>query len=384
MSLNEGAYAPQVVAGQPSWKFQSDLVEAYVTRTAGMLAPVTFRLGERTVQPYSIAPWAEEPRDPANPVMINTLRGDFFCAPFGGNDEPYDGVQYPAHGETANLDWTLDELSVTSAGSVIRLSLDGQARKAHFEKRLELRTGQTVVYSRNKISGASGPMDYGHHATLKFPGTPGCARISTSPFVYGQVCAKPFELAELGGYQSLRQAAEFTSLERVPMISGEFADLTTYPARLGFEDLLTMINEQGSEFAWSAAAVASHGYCWFALKDPAVLRDTILWLSNRGRHYAPWSSRHVSVLGIEETTSNFHFGIADSANPNPLTEKGFVTSVNLDPEKPLVVNYIQGVAAIGPDFDRVAKIERIDGGVKLTADSGASVTTAVDVDFLKG
>ncbi|HEY3332367.1 MAG TPA: hypothetical protein VGK19_20225 [Capsulimonadaceae bacterium] len=377
------AYPTVTVAGQPSWKFTSDTVEAYVTRKAGMLAPVYFTLGDRHVQPFSVAPWAEEPVDETLPALLQVLRGDFFCAPFGGNDEPADGVMYPPHGEPANADWTLEAMDIDECGSTIRMSLEGKVRKAHYEKRLSVRSGQTVVYSRHTISGGSGPMAIGHHATLKFPDVPECAAISTSPFVYGQVCSKPFEVAAKKGYQTMKQSGEFYALDQVPLISGEVTDISVYPSRLGFEDLVMIVAAPG-DFAWTAAAVPSEGYCWFGLKDPNVLRNTVFWMSNGGRHYSPWSGRHTGVLGLEETTSNFHLGQADSSAPNALTEKGYPTAVELSADKPCVVNYIMGCVAIGTDFDRVATIERTATGIKLTAKSGAVMETSVDVEFLYG
>jgi len=56
--------------------------------------------------------------------------------------------------------------------------------------------------------------------------------------VFGQVFPQAFERPENGGYSFLKPGAEFKSLDAVPAINGETADLTRYPARRGFEDLL--------------------------------------------------------------------------------------------------------------------------------------------------
>jgi hypothetical protein len=123
---------------------------------------------------------------------------------------------------------------------------------------------------------------------------------------------------------------------------------------------------------------------WFALKDPKVLRETVFWMSNRGRHYAPWSSRHLNVMGIEDVTANFHFGLAASASANPISSKGWPTCVTLDPRQPLVVNYIMGVAAIPTGFDRVAAIEPGADGktITLRSESGRKAVATVDLGFL--
>src|SRR3982750_3541530 len=96
--------------GQVGWSFGSDRVKGFLTRTGGHLAPVVFKLGRKSVQPFSITPWGNE-RLPADiPMMLRVARGDFFCAPFGGNASPYRGERHPAHGDTANLDWTFETL----------------------------------------------------------------------------------------------------------------------------------------------------------------------------------------------------------------------------------------------------------------------------------
>ena len=57
-------------------------------------------------------------------------------------------------------------------------------RKGRVLKELSVRSGQNVIYSRHTVSGMRGPMNFGHHATLRFPSTGGL--ISTSTFAHGQ------------------------------------------------------------------------------------------------------------------------------------------------------------------------------------------------------
>jgi hypothetical protein len=245
--------------------------------------------------------------------------------------------------------------------------------------------GQNTIYSQHVVSGMSGPMNLGHHAMLKFPDAPGSGLLSTSHFVYGQVFPHAFELPENGGYSWLKQGAEFKSLEKVPTLNGETADLTRYPARRGFEDLVMMVSDAELPFAWTAVAFPKERYVWFALKDPRVLHETVFWLSNGGRHYPPWSSRHVNVMGLEEVTSNFHLGLAESARKNPISRKGFPTCLSLNPRKPLVVPYIMGVATIPAGFDRVASIQAVPGNqaIFLQSASGKQTRAAVDIGFLR-
>jgi hypothetical protein len=226
-------------------------------------------------------------------------------------------------------------------------------------------------------------MTIGHHAMLKFPDEPGSGVISTSRFVYGQVFPQPVERPENLGYSVLMPGYEFDTLERVQTITGEMTDLSRYPARRGFEDLVIMASDANVPFAWTAVAFAKQRFVWFALKDPRVLRSTILWISNGGRHYAPWSSRHVGVLGLEEVTADFHFGLAESVQDNPIRRHGIATHVDLDPQRPTVVNYITAIAQIPERFDRVASIERVGKDeVEIRSSNGEIIRSPIDVSFL--
>jgi len=372
----------KIILGQPSWRVASDRVEAFVTELGGQIAPITFDRQGRKIAPYSVAPWAEEKLN--MPAILRALRGDFFCLPFGGNATPYRGERHPMHGETCNAKWRLEAEQNGGGRHSLHLSLKTLVRPGRVDKEICLADGEDTVYSRHTISGMSGLMCLGHHAMLKFPEAEGSGAISTSRFVYGQVLPTVFEEAATGGYQALKIGAEFQSLQAVPTAAGGLADLSRYPARRGFEDLVMVVGDAKLPWAWTAVAFPRERYVWFALKDPKVLRETVLWFSNRGRHYPPWSSRHVNVMGLEEVTANFHLGLAASARPNPISRKGWPTCLKLERERPLVVNYIMGVAAIPAGFDRVAAIEPgADGkSIALQSASGRKASAKVDLGFL--
>ena len=89
-------------------------------------------------------------------------------------------------------------------------------------------------------------------------------------------------------------------------------------------------------------------------------------------------------MGLEEVTSYFHCGLAESARKNPISRKGFPTCLKLDARKPLVVNYIMGVARIPAGFDQVASIQAARGNrsIVLKSASGRQAIAAVNPDFL--
>ncbi len=368
------------VSGQPSWALESDCVQAAVTRQGGHLGPVQFQFARRVVSPFHVAPWAEEQIGPGFPQILRVLRGDFFCLPFGGNGRTWRGEKHPAHGETANEAWTFDGLSREGGEEVLRLHLETHVRKAVVEKTIRLVTGHQAVYCRHIVRGASGPMNLGHHAMLRFPDSGG--RISTSPTGFGQVYPGVFEKPEMGGYCALKAGARFRTLAKVPLAAGGTTDLTRYPARAGFEDLVMVSSRPGEDFAWTAVVFPGEKYVWFSLKDPRVLASTVLWHSNGGRHYPPWNGRHRQVLGLEEVTSHFHDGLAESSAKNAVSEAGIPTVLRLSRKKPLVVNIIMGVAEVPKGFETVRQITREAQGVLLHGNNSRIVRAPVDWGFL--
>jgi hypothetical protein len=307
------------------------------------------------------------------------MRGDFFCMPFGENKTSYKNEHYEVHGETANREWKLESISPTR----IHLSLQNSQRTGTVDKTILLVPGHTAVYSQHVISAMDGSMPLGHHPILKVePGVTG--RVSLSAFQFGQVFPGPLECAANGGYSRLKPGARFSTLEHVPQIDGEWADISVYPAREGYEDLVLMASEVSLPFAWTALTIPEAGYIWFSLKDPRILPSTILWMSNGGRHYPPWNGRHKRVIGMEEVAANFHYGLAESVRENPLNRAGIPTCVRFRPKQPMTVNFIMAVVGIPRDFDIVESIKAAADGksVQISSASGKEVTTQLNLSFL--
>jgi len=374
------------VRGQDSFLLSSREVELALTRTGGMLGPVTFFPRQHEpVRPYAIAPWAEESLPADVPPMLRALRGDWFCSAFGENVEPYRGERLPPHGETANREWHKIDSGETSEGCWLRLGVDMPLQGGACQATTALLANQSIVYQRHDLSGLTGPVNPGHHATLSFPSGEGAARLSFSSLVHARTYVEPTARPEERGYSWLKTDAEIVDLHAAPCIDGSATDLCRYPARRGFEDLALLCADPAQEFAWSAVTYPEQRFVWFALRDPKQLAATLLWFSNGGRHFPPWNGRHVNVLGIEDITAYFHAGLAASSRENPLSARGIATCLRPDAQGRLSISYIQGVARIPADFDCVADIEGHwrDNSIVLRAASGAAVAVACHLDFLR-
>lgn len=374
------------IHGQESFLLQTRDVELAVTRTGGMLGPVTFfPKAETPIRPYAVAPWAEETLGDGIPPMLRALRGDWFCSAFGENSELYAGQRLPPHGETANRDWVEIERRETNDGCWLRLGVDMPLQGGTCHATTALLTNQSVVYQRHDLNGLTQPINPGHHATLAFPNSPGAGRLSFSSLIHAQTYFEPTARAEDRGYSWLEPGVEISDLRAVRCIDGSLTDLSRYPARRGFEDIAILCADPAQEFAWSAVAFPEQRYVWFALRDPKQLASTLLWFSNGGRHFPPWNGRHINVMGIEDITGFFHVGAAASCRENFLSQRGIATCLRPDAHGRVSIFYIQGVAHLPPDFDRVADIEGHwrDNNIVLRAESGAAVVVRCHLDFLR-
>jgi hypothetical protein len=374
------------IRGQDSFLLQTDTVKLALTAAGGMLGPVTYFADEaEPIEPYAIAPWAEEPLPVGTPSMIASLRGDWFCSAFGENRNGHAGKRLPPHGEMANALWHGIDRSEISAGCWLRLGMDLPLQGGRCEATTALLRGHSIVYQRHDLSGLTGPCNPGHHATLAFPDVSGAGHLSFSPFLHARTYFEPTERPENRGYSYLKPDVEILNLQAVSCVDGTTTDLTQYPARRGFEDIAIVCADPEVEFGWSAVSFPKQRFVWFALRNIRQLASTLLWFSNGGRYYPPWNGRHLNVLGVEDITGFFHVGLAASRSANFLNELGVRTSLDPDSDGRVSIPYIQGIARIPPGFDRVATIERAQDGrsILIRSDSGAIAEVACDINFLR-
>ncbi len=375
-----------IVHSQPSFQLWNDQVTLSVTEIGGHMAPVRFfHDSTDPIEPYYISPWQDEPKTEMPAPVLNSLRGDFFCMPFGGNAEAVNGENHPPHGEIAGAPW---QATVPhEEGDVITLTMEFQTqiRPGKVTKQLSLHKGHNVVYSKHTIEGFAGRVPLGHHATLAMPEKEGSVHLASSQIRFGMTCPGVFSDPAKREYQALQPGVQWTDLTQVPVLAKDApdADLSQLPGRYGFADLVQLVNDPaGDDPAWMTATYPETGYVWFSLKDPRVLASTVLWMENHGRHGHPWNGRN-HCLGLEDVTSHFADGLAPSIADNALSQQGVPTTVELKANQPTVVNYIQGVARIHAGFDRVKAIEFGTNTMTLVSPDGKRVNVPVIHQFLK-
>ena len=365
--------------GQPSYLLANDRVRVYVTVQGGHLT-ATFNDG---ISPFFTAPWWKEADIGDIDQIIKVLRGDFFCLPFGANMEPHEGRRHPIHGQTCNDCWDYVGLDDRDGEKALRLKMDLDGDRGAVEKIIRVRDAQPLIYSEHIVTGLEGKYPAGHHAILQFPQAPGSGIIDMTEPITGFTTPELIEDSAMGGYCLLKPAQEISDRTNVPCCDGSVADLTRYPTKKGYEDVVIFMSDTSKQFVFTAASFPDQGYLYFQLKDPRVLPQTLFWLSNGGRHYAPWNGRLSGVLGMEEIAGFFHYGIKDSVEPNFLQERGFKPFVEFSKDQPSSIKVIVGVVPIAGDFTGVEDIIPGAGGkVTILGKGGRNISVSCNLDFL--
>jgi hypothetical protein len=226
-------------------------------------------------------------------------------------------------------------------------------------------------------------MCLGHHATLAADDDRRQLAISSSPFAHGATFPGLYSDPRNGEYQALAIDKPFRSLRRVPtrFKSPGVIDATKYPHIHGYEDQIALFKQPGTGPAWITAVAAGAGYLWFSLKDPAVLPATVFWMSNRGRHGAPWNGRNL-CLGLEDVCGYFAAGLAPSAKANPVSRMGIPTTISLSKRRDTHVRAIQGAVKLPSGFVKVRGVRFTDEGMTFRCVSGKTVTAPIRHEFI--
>ena len=291
------------------WRLTNEHMTLEVQSLGGMIGPCLARLGERTVSPLAVAPWADEPEAAGLPPILRRLRGEWPCVPFGitqpvelfpprhrTQDTRLDGVidNSEAHGYGSNNHWAcLDkgddwiELAIDYPETSSVRRLRRRIALAADVARIDLELGVEVRDSCR--------LPLGLHPVLALADEAGQCVLRPGRFVSGRTYPIRFEPSS-----RLAVDAAFDDLSRVPQNDGSTIDLTRLPLTEKREELVQLHGVDGCFTLLNR----SKGYRAVLQWNPDHFPSCILWISNRGRDAYPWLSRHLAI-GIEPTCSFF-------------------------------------------------------------------------------
>ncbi|MEM6729144.1 MAG: hypothetical protein AAF618_11640 [Pseudomonadota bacterium] len=324
----------------------------------GIVTALRVEDGGRILSPLHRAPWVGlEDMPPGTDPHLAKLGGDFFCAPFGADDNG-SGL----HGWPPNSAWKV----IDQTDGFLRARLIRRVKGATLTK--ELRLHPPFLLQRHIFEGGAGEVPVSNHANVALPQG---GLIATSRKSRWETPASAPEPDPARGRSCLAYPAKAEDPSQFPGRDGP-VDLTTYPWGPAHEDFAIGI-EAETALGWTAVSRLGQADAFLSLRDPRQLPMTMLWHSNGGRDYAPWSSRHTGCLGIEEGAAGH---MRAEPGPPALTLGG---AHHID----------HCIGAIAwPEGERVEAVSKDKGGLVVTGTRGTSRVlhrpkTSANRDYVK-
>ena len=311
-------------------KLETDYSEAEIS-LFGAMTTAEFLVNDKKINPFYNRPWnSHETEDD----FLQNLHGDFFCLPFGTAPMPHalDGAwgftpamakrkEYP-HGYSSHGEWTL--VSQNSNTAQLRLEYANQDIR---EVQRKITLEKTSIYFEDvvKIERAVS-LPVGIHPIFRLPNTnnaskliiPECSGIHTFPI-------------NVDESSHFKNNIMFHDLAKVPCKDGETIDATQLPLPYAEEELLMLANVKEGKVVLQNI---EEKYAVVLEWDKNKYQHCLLWMSNRGRQYSPWSGRNLCI-GIEPITAPFDLGEGIGTSSNPLNSIGINTAFQF-PENSII------------------------------------------------
>lgn len=321
-----------------------------VYATGGMLGDVEFKQAGRRVRPFYEVPWLGAADAAGAQGLVAHMRSEFPCVPFGVPYRPDQvGQAWQAaltdsaahfdpeteasddllHGYSAIGEWTL----VAQSANEIRIAIDYPASSAIARLTRVIRVdpaAPAIDFALHIEARRPSARPLGLHPNLALPSLTGALRIDPGAFAFGMVHPGGPE----PGVSRACAGARFSSLDNVPLGAGGHAAFDRLPLAENTEEILQLCGVGGRVTMTDDAADVAYRLTW----DASVLPSLLLWISNRGRRYAPWNGRNLCV-GVEPIAGAFELGCRASLAANPINAQGVATAVALDPAAPITLAY---------------------------------------------
>lgn len=318
----------------------------------------------RAIQPLHTAHWVGDAVGDDLAPVEHWLSGDFFCAPFGAIGDP----DLPPHGWPANSPW-----KVARTQSTLTAKLERLVQGARVTKTMTLAPDAPLLLQEHVIDGGTGPLTFAHHPMVKLAGG--------GRFAASAKRAVMTLLPVLEPEHGLVYPARATGLSSFPGVDGA-VDLTRLPIATRAEDFVVLV-EGRTSLGWSAVLREAEDDIVFFLKNPALMPVTMLWHSNGGRAYPPWDGRHTGVIGIEDGCAAGILPPALACQPNPVSDEGVSTCLELSESRHHRIAYVTGAIARPAGWTTVADIQIEGDRLTLTGDTGSKRSMAFPHNFLE-
>jgi hypothetical protein len=306
----------------------------------GQLGPTLFVLPDgRQVAPFQIAPWADDPGGEELPGILKRLRGEWPCVPFGSDADRAPAAGWPGslaaktvdelpHGFGSNNVWSFEAAGDGSIALAIDYPEDHPIRG--LRRTVTPDPNATALDFTLEIDVRRDcELPLGLHPSFRLPTKPGAMRIEVGSDIAGMTFPAPVDESSI-----FTQGALLEPWHDVPLKAGGRMDIRQVPLPVQTEELVQLMGLPGQGSLWNTA----EGYRVKLSWNPEHYPSALLWLSNRGRTFAPWNGRHLA-LGFEPICSAFDLGQQVSAADNPILRRGVATARKFSAGERFITRY---------------------------------------------
>jgi hypothetical protein len=240
------------------------------------------------------------------------------------------------HGHGSNHEWQLGE--APDGAILARVAYPETSPILRLERRVAPIAGEArveiglTIFARRACR-----LPIGLHPTFRLPAETGAARLDPGP--HDTAWTYPLDISPTATL--FEPNSRGPSLEAVPAVGGGARNATRLPFAEDSENLILLTGANGR----CALDNLAEGYRVVLEWNPAHFPSLMLWMSNRGRQFAPWNGRHLA-LGVEPICGPFDFGAAFAQVETPLSRAGVPTGIDFTPDAPFTTRYAISVEEI--------------------------------------
>ena len=260
----------------------------------GGMTTVEFMIGGKKIAPLYTNPWlGTYNEDP----FLNNLKGDFFCLPFGSG--PKGSTKKYPHGYSCNGVYEITQKGDSAAVISLEYPKDYLGGSIENVQRcIELKENRITFRDTVKVVSPV-KLAIGIHPIFRLPCKPGAAglRLPENDGIY----TSPTAVDKSSIFQN---NIIINNAEDIPLRNGNRLNALRLPLDADTEELLLLSNVKAGKISLDNF---EENYSATMEWDEQGYANCLLWMSNKGRKFAPWNGRNL-CLGIEPVTATFEGG----------------------------------------------------------------------------
>ncbi|MGK0600337.1 hypothetical protein [Yokenella regensburgei] len=299
------------------------LLLATLSTAGGILTSLTWRQYHALL--YR-APWLDEDiADSDMPPLMKRLAGEWVGVPFGcvSQDDALFRRDAP-HGLPVNGEWQV--IAQTQSRAALRYDYPENNLLDWLEREVTLAGDGCVNLSLALHARQSCRVPLGLHPIFPVGADAGDVEIVATG--HGIVYPQPAE----PGASQLSPGARFNSLRSIPATGGT-CDVSHLPLPGKREEIVQLLAPEGRVTLRYPRHKLAISLRW----DNHRLPHCLLWISNAGRRFAPWSGRNY-CLGVEPVCSAWDLGPL-SLIDNPIAHHNAATAIALSAGETLRIGW---------------------------------------------